>query len=316
MFHAMCRFIMVFVMSWELGPIPVACSATAERVRVTVHARGDELGETPVIAEPKSGIASGIYRLEPETGGEPIHAQVFQEGGRRFFAIVLPRGGTRPSEQFKLKPESASADELANGILIHPKAGNLAIERDRQVLAAYWVGTGNKPFLYPLIGPTGESYTRGFPMLEIAGEDRDHPHQRSCWFTHGNVNGIDFWSEGKQTGTIRETSRTIVAQGPVLGRIQTHDDWLVPDGRRVCTDVRTITFYRTTTTRMIDFDFTIEASDGPVEFRDTKEGMFGLRVASSMDVDAKPGARSPTPRVRPTTKPGVSRRHGLITSDR
>ena len=55
--------------------------------------------------------------------------------------------------------------------------------------------------------------------------------------------------------------------------------------------MRTVTFYRTTTARMIDFDFTIHASDGPVEFRDTKEGMFGLRVASSMDVSRKTGGK-------------------------
>ena len=34
-------------------------------------------------------------------------------------------------------------------------------------------------------------------MEKVAGEDHDHPHQRSFWFTHGNVNGVDFWSEGQ-----------------------------------------------------------------------------------------------------------------------
>src|SRR5581483_4008415 len=41
----------------------------------------------------------------------------------------------------------------------------------------------------------------------------------------------------------------------------------------------------------IDFDITLKANDGSVTFGDTKEGMFGLRVASSMDVKRKKGGR-------------------------
>ena len=65
-------------------------------------------------------------------------------------------------------------------------------------------------------------------MEKVPGEDRDHPHQRSCWFTFGNVNGVDFWSEEKGAGTIRETERKIVVDGLVLGKLRTRDDWRAP----------------------------------------------------------------------------------------
>ncbi|MDA7615799.1 PmoA family protein, partial [Akkermansiaceae bacterium] len=50
------------------------------------------------------------------------------------------------------------------------------------------------PYLYPLVGPTGVGLTRNFPMKKnVEGEQPDHPHHRSFWFTHGDVNGHDFW---------------------------------------------------------------------------------------------------------------------------
>ncbi len=162
---------------------------------------------------------------------------------------------------------------------------------DDRPLASYWVGTGAKPFFFPLVGPTGESFTRAYPMLDEPGEDRDHPHQRSCWFTHGRVNGVDFWSETTGHGTVRETEQRVVVQGPVLARLRTRDDWIAPDGKLVCRDRRNVTFHRTREVRIIDFECAIEASSGPVTFGDTKEGMFGLRIASSMDVNKKNGGK-------------------------
>lgn len=47
-----------------------------------------------------------------------------------------------------------------------------------------------RPFLYPLLGPSGETLTRmGHPGAE------NHDHHRSVWFAHHKLLGIDFWSE-------------------------------------------------------------------------------------------------------------------------
>src|SRR5262249_39992487 len=92
-------------------------------------------------------------------------------------------------------------------------------------------------------------------------------------------------------GTVRETARVLSAEGPVLARIRTKNDWLAPDGKKVCAEERSVTFFRTVETRIIDFEFVLRADNGPVTFGDTKEGMFGLRVASSMDVTKKEGGR-------------------------
>ena len=55
----------------------------------------------------------------------------------------------------------------------------------------------------------------------------------------------------------------------------------------MCEDQRTFTFGSDGEHRWIDFDITIQASDGPVTFGDTKEGSMGMRVSETMKVDAK-----------------------------
>src|SRR5262249_5784105 len=52
-----------------------------------------------------------------------------------------------------------------------------------------------KPYLSPLRSALGTIVTRAYPMTEIAGDDRDEPHQRAMYFAHGDVNGFDFWGE-------------------------------------------------------------------------------------------------------------------------
>jgi len=144
---------------------------------------------------------------------------------------------------------------------------------------------GPKPYFYPIMGPTGDPVTRSYPMQKVEGETSDHPHHRSWWFTHGSVNGIDFWSESEKAGRIFQTKIELLESGDVMGRIRTANDWVAPTGETVCQDVREVRIYNTSNGRLLDFNVTIRAMEGPVTFGDTKEGMMGFRVASSMDAD-------------------------------
>ncbi|MEX0679258.1 MAG: PmoA family protein [Pirellulales bacterium] len=167
----------------------------------------------------------------------------------------------------------------------------VAIKVDGQPFAEYLVKSGSKPVLWPIIGPTGKRMTRNWPLeTGVAGEtDRDHPHQRSLWFSHGDVGGVDFWSEGQ--GRIEHREFVKIASGQP-SEIVTRNDWLSPDGSKlICQDERTFTFGARADSRFVDVAIDIKATAGPVVFGDTKEGSFGVRVASSMRVAAKKGGK-------------------------
>ena len=250
-----------------------------------------DLGETPIVVSLDIPVREGVYLLEADTLGESIRASVFQDGDRRRLATILPRVPAAKPFSYRMNTQPAAPVRDSGGIRFRPDGRNLRILLDDRPFSVYRLDVGHKPFFFPLIGPTGASYTRAYPTEAVSGEDRDHPHQRSFWFTHGKVNAVDFWSEEKTDSTIREIERKIIVAGPVLGRLWTRNAWLAPGDRKVCEDERTVTFYRTKGPRVIDFEITIHATDGPLTFGDTKEGMFGLRVASSMDVNRKAGGR-------------------------
>jgi hypothetical protein len=285
------RRLMAAIVGLGIGLLAGVPPSRAEAWRLTGRGGDVESGETPVVVELRVRIPPGAYKLDIQGQSGPIAAAVFLDGDRRFLGTVLPQVPARQEFSWMMKPHATSDSQTSDGIRLQPQGRNLLITMDHRTLTEYHVDAGHKPFFFPLLGPTGVSYTRAYPMATVAGEDRDHPHQRSFWFTHGSVNGVDFWSEGPRAGTIREVDRKVLVQGPALGRLWTRDEWRAPDDRKICEDERTVTFYRTKGPRIIDFEVAIRATAGPVTFGDTKEGMFGLRVASTMDVDKKKGGK-------------------------
>ncbi len=153
----------------------------------------------------------------------------------------------------------------------------------------YRVKSGAKPIMWPLYGPSGKEMTRGYPMREPSKlEKKDHIHHRSFWFTHGDVNGISFWHEQGGNGEIVHREFLNVSSGD-KGVIATRNDWVGPDGKKLCEDYRSFVFAGNDSSRWIDADITVKAAYGDVKFGDTKEGCFGVRVAGSMRTELKDG---------------------------
>ena len=158
------------------------------------------------------------------------------------------------------------------------------VEINGQLFTEYVFKGTNHVYFYPLLGPGGLSMTRDYPMKTTTeGEEHDHQHHRSLWFSHGAVNGVDFWAETPKAGKILHENFLEVAGGAESGVIRSANRWVAPDGNVVCTDERTFRVYaRPNTERLFDFEITIKAGQRDVVFGDTKEGSMAIRVAETM----------------------------------
>ena len=153
---------------------------------------------------------------------------------------------------------------------------------------------GDAPHVYywPLIGPGGAKMTRAFPMEKVEGESNDHYHHRSFWFSHGALDGTDFWSETPPTGgkppklpygAIEHVKVLAMEPGKESGLLKTEQKWVTPDGALHLRSVQALRiFVGSESERMFDLDVTLIAGEKDAIFGDTKEGSVALRIADSM----------------------------------
>ena len=177
--------------------------------------------------------------------------------------------------------------------------GRISVDIDGKPFTGFYIGPdAPKPYLHPLRAASGEIVTRRFPMEKVAGEATDHPHHRGLWFTHGDVNGIDFWmnelADGRTNlGRVVLNKVVDVKSGDKSGSVSALFDWVGPDKKKVLTESRTMVFYSDPKLRTVDFDITLTALE-KVKFGDTKEGSFAIRVASGLEAPAPNVPATPT----------------------
>lgn len=187
----------------------------------------------------------------------------------------------------------------AADVQVERAADRVVVTVDGRPFTAYVFAGHRKPILFPVIGPGGAAMTRSWPLVEgVAGEPQDHPHHESIWFTHGAVNGVDFWAshprgqapQHRADNRIEHVELVACTGGPVA-RVETRNRWVKADGTVVCTDSRRVQFTAAADVRTIDYAVTMHADHGPVVFGDTKEGTFGLRVPATLQTKDANGSR-------------------------
>lgn len=165
---------------------------------------------------------------------------------------------------------------------------------DGKLFTSYqWLDSVMKPVLYPIVNSSGTEITRGWPIKPRAGERTDHPHHIGMWLNYGNVNGFDFWgnsydipedTRNKTGGWIRHVKIGATQGGKNNAKLETFSSWQDPAGKEVLSEKTEFYFLTRGALRIIDRITTLTATNGDANFKDTKEGMFAIRVARGLEL--------------------------------
>lgn len=198
-----------------------------------------------------------------------------------FISMQKPNQTSLPKVSFKEKTAEKRVDVLVDGKLFTSYA---------------WPDTVMKPILYPVLTSAGTEITRGFPLKPRAGERADHPHHIGIWLNYGDVNGYDFWGNSYEIpanirkvhcGKIIHSGIEKLTAGSGEGSMITKASWIDPFGKELLTERTEYHFIAKGSTRIIDRITTLTATHGDVKMNDTKEGMFGIRVARQLELPLK-----------------------------
>jgi len=256
--------------------------------RLVVKAGKHEQIYTPIVVPVETAEADAA--LFDEKTGKAVACQAspgkvtfildrLKPGEEKGYRLSVNEGEQQSGTRVRLKDtEGERVDVLVSGKLF-----------TSYQYAEKWV----RPFMHPVIGPTGKPVTRAYPVIEgVPGETQDHPHHKSFYVAWGDLNGSDNWSELEGRHGYQRHKRFIsLTEGSVFGEIVAANEWLDNAGTKVLDEVRKIRIYATPARwRIVDLEVTFRTTTGPVKFGDTKEGgICSIRVASSMDEKAGAG---------------------------
>lgn len=157
----------------------------------------------------------------------------------------------------------------------------VSFQRDGVEFARYHHGAdGQRPFVFPVIGPSGRSLTRmGHPH-----DPQGHGHHNSVWLSHQFVNGSNFWENG--VARIEHTRMLRIDDGDDSALIEVENAWLDKDRVPQMHELR-----RTSVKLLPDgewlllIDTQFEARKAPVELKQTAFGMVAVRMAKTIGVN-------------------------------
>ncbi|MAD34098.1 MAG: hypothetical protein CMJ88_10100 [Planctomycetes bacterium] len=163
----------------------------------------------------------------------------------------------------------------------------ITVVRDGADVATVYAAASPRPYVWPVLAPSGIPVTRNHPMWVRENEQHDHPHHKSLWFAHGSVNGYDFWQGVKHHEQILHVTTETQERSGGEVEVVSEYKWQVEGGRVIMREQRSMTFTEQADYRTIDVAFKLMATEGDVLFGDTKEGTFAMRLHPSLRVEGK-----------------------------
>lgn len=157
-----------------------------------------------------------------------------------------------------------------------------SFQRNGVEIARYHFGpTLSRPFLFPIIGPSGRSLTRiGHPH-----DAESHSHHNSVWISHHSVNDVDFWGD-RGGGKIRHKRIVDFRDGAKAASIVAENHWLSGEGKILLLETRTMTALPLENREcLMIIDLKFSAADTAVTLGKTPFGMIGVRMAKTIGVN-------------------------------
>lgn len=188
---------------------------------------------------------------------------------------------------------------LAGSIGLKRGDGRVEVTKDGHPFTTYYLAAATaKPYLMPLRTPLGVIISRPFPIgNDVASANVKassfEPHQRPLYFSHGNINGLDFWGEqafqryyddhnhqGYGHATLKNLEQVEESEdhATVRARFSLKD----PNESLMAEETQSFTFRGDKRMNVIDCEFVLFAVAGPVVMGDTKEGTFGIRLSDEL----------------------------------
>jgi hypothetical protein len=160
-----------------------------------------------------------------------------------------------------------------------------SVERDgREISRYYFAKTLYRPFLCPIIGPSGKSLTRmGHPR-----DPNGHSHHNSVWVSHHDVGGVAFWNDAKSSeGRIvhQRVLRYEDAEDEAL--IEVQNAWVdqAGKGKTLLEERRAMRFRPQDSSQwLLVLDIVLSAPKEPVTLGKTNFGFVGVRMAKTIGV--------------------------------
>ena len=183
---------------------------------------------------------------------------------------------------------------VAAPVELKRSATQIEVLVDGKPFTGYYFGNSTtKPYLMPLQTASGVVITRPFPVGNEIGnanpkESSFEPHQRPLYFGHGNIDGLDFWSEEAFNRYYSDHDHQAYGHMAVKNveqdgnTVRARFSLLDPAQRVIGEESQNYTFGGDEKTRTIDCEFVIHATAGPVAIGDTKEGTFGIRLNADL----------------------------------
>lgn len=145
----------------------------------------------------------------------------------------------------------------------------------------------SKPYFYP-VNLGGQCLTRKVATKREPQPEIDHPHHRSLWVAHGEVNGANIWDDGEGHGFQRHLKFASRFSGPVCTGFVEEVQWESKERKAIMEESRTFRLWKSVPGgRFMDLTVTLLAPFGEVKLGDTKEGgICSMRVQEVMQGDA------------------------------